>query len=99
MLTLPTTPRRFGSTTYGTPRRHRCWLSVHPKIAQERLGHSQISLTLGTYNHVLPGNHMSIISKCRRRAAVPQAVLDDVDQVTLVRQVGGVTVPEIVEAT
>jgi integrase len=27
---------------------------VHPKIVQERLGHSQISLTLDTYRHVLP---------------------------------------------
>ncbi len=24
------------------------------KVVQERLGHSQISLTLGTYSHVLP---------------------------------------------
>ena len=28
---------------------------VHPKIVQERLGHSQISLTLDAYSHVLPG--------------------------------------------
>ena len=28
---------------------------VHPKIVQERLGHSQISLTLDTYSHILPG--------------------------------------------
>jgi integrase len=27
---------------------------VHPKIVQERLGHSQISMTLDTYSHVLP---------------------------------------------
>jgi integrase len=27
---------------------------VHPKIAQERLGHSSISVTLDTYSHVLP---------------------------------------------
>jgi integrase len=27
---------------------------VHPKVVQERLGHSQISLTLDTYSHVLP---------------------------------------------
>lgn len=27
---------------------------VHPKIVQERLGHSQISLTLDTYSHVIP---------------------------------------------
>lgn len=29
-------------------------LGVHPKIVQERLGHSKISTTLDTYSHVLP---------------------------------------------
>jgi integrase len=28
---------------------------VHPKITQERLGHSSISITLDLYSHVLPG--------------------------------------------
>ena len=28
--------------------------NVHPKVVQERLGHSQISVTLDTYSHVLP---------------------------------------------
>jgi len=28
---------------------------VHPKVVQERLGHSQISLTLDTYSHVMTG--------------------------------------------
>jgi len=27
---------------------------IHPKVVQERLGHSRISHTLGTYSHVLP---------------------------------------------
>ncbi|MGE5573912.1 MAG: site-specific integrase [Bacteroidota bacterium] len=27
---------------------------VHPKLVQEQLGHSQISLTLDTYSHVMP---------------------------------------------
>lgn len=27
---------------------------IHPKIVQELLGHSQISLTLDTYSYVLP---------------------------------------------
>lgn len=27
---------------------------IHPKLVQEQLGHSQISLTLDTYSHVLP---------------------------------------------
>ena len=29
--------------------------SVHPKIVQERLGHSSIQITLDTYNHVAAG--------------------------------------------
>lgn len=28
---------------------------IHPKIVQERLGHSTISITLDTYSHVAPG--------------------------------------------
>ena len=27
---------------------------IHPKVVQERLGHAQIGMTLGTYSHVLP---------------------------------------------
>jgi integrase len=28
---------------------------VHPKVVQERPGHSQVGITLNTYSHVLPG--------------------------------------------
>jgi integrase len=28
---------------------------VHPKVVQERLGHSSIAVTLDTYSHVAPG--------------------------------------------
>ena len=28
---------------------------VHPKLVQELLGHSKVSITLDTYSHVLPG--------------------------------------------
>ena len=28
---------------------------VHPKIVQERLGHSTIAVTLDTYSHITPG--------------------------------------------
>ena len=28
---------------------------IHPKIVQERLGHSSIKMTLDTYSHLLPG--------------------------------------------
>lgn len=27
---------------------------IHPKVVQERLGHSTIGLTLDTYSHILP---------------------------------------------
>jgi integrase len=27
---------------------------VHPKVAQERLGHASVTLTLNTYSHVIP---------------------------------------------
>jgi integrase len=30
-------------------------MGTHPKVVQELLGHAQISLTLDTYSHVLPG--------------------------------------------
>jgi len=29
--------------------------NVHPKIVQERLGRSSITLTMDTYSHVIPG--------------------------------------------
>jgi integrase len=29
----------------------------HPRVVQERLGHSNIALTLGTYSHVTPTMH------------------------------------------
>lgn len=32
---------------------------VHPKIVQERLGHSSIQITLDTYSHVAPGLQMA----------------------------------------
>jgi integrase len=28
---------------------------THPKIVQERLGHSSVTITLYTYSHVAPG--------------------------------------------
>ena len=34
---------------------HLLMSGVHPKIAQERLGHSSIAVTMDIYSHVLPG--------------------------------------------
>jgi integrase len=36
---------------------------VHPKIAQERLGHSSIGITLDLYSHVLPGMQAEAVSR------------------------------------
>lgn len=36
---------------------------VHPKIVQEMLGHSQISITLDTYSHVLPSMQKEAAAK------------------------------------
>jgi integrase len=33
---------------------------VHPKVVQDLLGHSTISLTLDTYRHVAPGLHAQV---------------------------------------
>ncbi|WP_245723228.1 tyrosine-type recombinase/integrase [Natribacillus halophilus] len=30
-------------------------LNFHPKVVQERLGHSSIQVTIDTYSHLLPG--------------------------------------------
>jgi integrase len=38
-------------------------MGVHPKIVQEILGHSQISMTMDTYSHVLPTMQREAMSK------------------------------------
>jgi integrase len=38
-------------------------LGEHPKVVQERLGHSKISMTLDTYSHVLPNMQREAASK------------------------------------
>ena len=36
---------------------------VHPKVAQERLGHSDVGITLDLYSHVLPGMQADAAAK------------------------------------
>jgi integrase len=36
---------------------------VHPKMVQERLGHSSIAITMDTYSHVLPSMHQDVARK------------------------------------
>jgi integrase len=42
---------------------HLLCMGIHPKIAQERLGHSTVSITLDLYSHVLPGMQEDAASK------------------------------------
>src|SRR5262249_53077672 len=56
---------------------HMLAAGIHPKIAQERLGHSSVGLTLDLYSHLLPGmqagggNHLDAMLRdaLDRRAA------------------------------
>ena len=44
-------------------------MGVHPKIVQEILGHSDISMTLNIYSHVLPTIQESAIDKLNQAFA------------------------------
>lgn len=48
---------------------------IHPKIAQERLGHSSVGITLDLYSHVLPGMQEDAAAKVD---AVVRAAIDRV---------------------
>lgn len=39
---------------------------VHPKIVQELLGHSTVTLTLDTYSHVTPGMHAVVAAQMQK---------------------------------
>ena len=36
---------------------------IHPKVVQERLGHSSIQITLDTYSHITPGLQKAAASR------------------------------------
>jgi len=36
---------------------------VHPKVVQERLGHSTIAMTMDIYSHVLPSMQQDVADK------------------------------------
>ncbi len=38
-------------------------IGVHPKVVQELLGHSQISMTMDIYSHVLPTMQQEAMGK------------------------------------
>jgi integrase len=39
---------------------HLLWRGVHPKVVQELLGHSTITVTLDLYSHVVPALHVEV---------------------------------------
>ena len=44
-------------------------MGMHPKVVQEMLGHSEISMTMGTYSHVLPTMQRDAIDKLNQAYA------------------------------
>ena len=52
---------------------HLLLTGVHPNVAQERLGHSNVGITLDLYSHVLPGMQEDAAAKVD---AVIRAAID-----------------------
>jgi len=46
-------------------------LGVHPKVVQELLGHTHISMTMDIYSHVLPGMQQDAMSKLNDVLSMP----------------------------
>lgn len=71
----PTLPRiRYHDLRYSHAT-HMLASGVHPKVAQERLGHSNVGITLDLYSHVLPGMQADAAAKVDAsiRAAIDRA--------------------------
>ena len=47
---------------------------VHPKVVQEMLGHSTITLTLDTYSHVCQGFTPRLQQRCRSSSSTRNAI-------------------------
>ena len=52
-------------------------VGVHPKVVQEILGHSQISITMDVYSHMLPGMQQDAMS--RLNDAIKEGMLSGAD--------------------
>ncbi len=46
--------------------------NVHPKVVQELLGHSTISITLNVYSHMLPGMQHDAISRLNSKLVLSE---------------------------
>jgi len=58
---------------------HASWLlrqGIHPKIVSERLGHSNIGITLDTYSHVMPGMQEDAARRLDDALSVPGLAID-----------------------
>ena len=53
----------LGGASRGTPATLLLVQGVSPRVVMETLGHSQVSLTLNTYSHVLPALQEDAASK------------------------------------
>ena len=51
---------------------------IHPKIVQERLGHSSIQITLDTYSHVAPGIQQAAANRFDEILSISKGGLQDV---------------------
>jgi integrase len=54
-------------------------LGVHPKVIQEILGHSQISMTLDIYSHVLPNMHLDAMTRLNAAIVVEEPGKDELE--------------------
>jgi integrase len=48
-------------------------IGVHPKVVQELLGHTQISMTMDIYSHVLPGMQRDAMSRLHDALKMPNS--------------------------
>jgi integrase len=46
-------------------------MSAHPRVVMETLGHSQISLTMNTYSHVIPALQREAADRMEAVLAAP----------------------------
>ncbi len=54
-------------------------LGVHPKVVQEILGHSQISMTLDIYSHVLPSMHQDAMNRLNQAIEEEESEDDELE--------------------
>lgn len=71
----------------------------HPKVVQERLGHSTITLTLDTYSHVVPGMQERAAERLdslldNSKAAVADSIRADAAKTSVPKATSGAAKPQ-----